>query len=202
MANPQAPEESALEAFWRSTIMLGTLIVGGMAAYLYGPPPEKAAAMIDQLVGRVQELLAEPPAPPMASAPPARLPAGSPDPPPPAPSGLPALTPLAGFPNRSAAPLANLPPASVPAAALAPLVSELTALGASDFDVQAWGSGADLHRFHCTAPLLADGGGSGFRRHFQAIGRSPVAAAAEVLADVRQWRSSPPVAAQTASGWR
>ncbi|MEM6798711.1 MAG: hypothetical protein AAF589_04285 [Planctomycetota bacterium] len=178
----KASQESPLETFWRAAIMFGTLVVGAMALYVYGPPPEKAAAMIDQVAARVQELLAETnatppttsPTPPLATTAPGsgvQQPAGSPlSPPPLAPWTAPAEPFRAEAPTNFSA-----------------ITSQLERLGAEDIEVGAWGSAGALYRVHFAAALPGE---SGFRRRFDAIAATPAAAATTALADLREWRTA------------
>jgi hypothetical protein len=73
------------------------------------------------------------------------------------------------------------------------LFSQLTAMGASDQQLTAWGSSGRLYRFCCRARL----GDSPFlSRHFEAVAEQPVAAVEQVVAQLKAWRDSE--AAQTA----
>lgn len=190
-----------METFLRSTIMLGTLIVGGMALYLYGPPPEEAASMLEGALERGSALIAEfstnasgptptttrGPAPAsLAPAPPTRsLSAQS--------SWLNAAAPLSPLPNTalSNAPLPSMTMRTAAGrrsirlashAELAPLAAELQRLGATDLDLQPWGDAGSLYRFQCAAPIS---GGGGFTKHCESIDRSPEAAVLAVLYQVR-----------------
>ncbi|TWT46865.1 hypothetical protein [Botrimarina hoheduenensis] len=50
-----AKVESSLQTFYRLTIMAGTLAVGSLAAYRYGPPADQLADHIDQAMALVQQ---------------------------------------------------------------------------------------------------------------------------------------------------
>lgn len=182
-------DQPPLETFWRSTIMLGTLIVGAMALYLYGPPMEKVVAMVDQAATRLQQLSSESQAVERAQLPQAlaaptdvggalRSPFGASTPPASAP------------PLFAAAPPARIrsdPPTSGPVADIAELTSQLTDLGAEGVLVAPWGAEGEFHRIQFSAPLA---GAAGFRRQFDAIRATPREAATVALAELREWRAS------------
>ncbi|MEN1680288.1 MAG: hypothetical protein AAGJ46_11905 [Planctomycetota bacterium] len=186
-----------MQAFWRLTIMLGTLTVGGMAAYVYGPPPERVIELADQLYTRARQALDEqrerPPRPAfgdetLASRGGLSFPAaGLPAPGVAAPVISQPLPPSSPPPTAWPAPaaVATSPAPSTPGPGIDPMTDELRRLGATDFQLKPWGDGR-LHRFCCTAELA---GGSGIRRHFQAIQPTPSQAVAAALAEVRRWRS-------------
>lgn len=180
-----AKQDSPMQAFWRLTIMLGTLTVGGMAAYVYGPPPDRLISLADELYTRAREAMQPPVAVPEAER------AG------PTLSSVTLATRGALSPPAAAAPPVAQPAAAWPAVASQPatgprpaggevdlLQDELRRLGAGDFQLRPWGDGR-LHRFCCTASLA---GNSGIRRHFQAIDATPGQAIAATLAEVRRWR--------------
>ena len=189
----ESPLEAAMQTFWRATIMLGTVTVGGMAFYLYGPSQEKASAMFDGVVARIHDMTA-------TDAPAAGLPA-------PASAGLTTglstgqaagLTPL-GSPQAGLAPVAPalaLAPLAEPALPVAEgdrqapanmpqLYAELSQLGAGDPQLEPWGNSGNLHRFCCSALTP-----SGFRRHFDAIRPTPEEAVLVALSQVREWRAA------------
>lgn len=65
---------SPLQTLYRLTVMTGVLVVGSMAAYRYGPPPERLADLIDGAASRIGELPQEfapaaDPTAPLAAAP-------------------------------------------------------------------------------------------------------------------------------------
>ncbi|MEO1496424.1 MAG: hypothetical protein AAFV43_04665 [Planctomycetota bacterium] len=52
-----AKKETTLQTLYRLTIMVGTLSVGSLGAYQYGPPAEDVAQGINQAVAMVRERL-------------------------------------------------------------------------------------------------------------------------------------------------
>ena len=44
------------QSLYRLTVMAGTLFVGSMAAYLYGPPPERVADLLNMAIGKLSEV--------------------------------------------------------------------------------------------------------------------------------------------------
>lgn len=207
-----ADKESPLESFWRLTIMLGTMVVVGMALYEYGPPPEQAAKIVDDLASRAQQLWAEHvsqdssvasaelDAPPPYQAPLLSANAASNSPPAWAPEGTPPQWPAAvDFePSGTAAPpIAPRFEASTTSQAqhslggapsIAGLTAELQQLGAEEMDLEPWGSEGRLHRFQCSVGIA---GGSGFRRHIEAIGTTPLQALQTALAELRTASHTP-----------
>lgn len=207
-----AASSSPLEAFCRLAIMVGTLVVGGMALYLYGPPPEKAAAMLEGITRRASELIEQGTAETsQVTQAPAVQPLGLA----PLQSGMQA--PQANF-SENRAPSSHLDPNVSPATAelatlrspdllppqrqsaaaasvsawmqdpqLASHVHELQQLGAQLPKLEPWGTDGRLHRFHCSAALP---GCEAFQRHFDAIRPTPAEAVAVALAELREWRTS------------
>lgn len=49
-------QPTPFQSLYRLTVMVGALVVGSMAAYRYGPPPERLASMIDSTVERIEEM--------------------------------------------------------------------------------------------------------------------------------------------------
>jgi len=166
MAQPDSP----MQTFWRATIMLGAVTVGGMAFYLYGPSGDKLDAMRSQVLARIHEMTAtESPAPTPAGAP---LPAQ--------PDGLAPLAPAPLAPAATEASSAGPAPSD-----MAVLYAELSRLGVGDPQLKPWGTEGQLHRFCCSA--LTPGG---FRRHFDAIRPTPEEAVLVALSQVREWRAT------------
>ncbi len=187
------PQTSPLESFWRATIMLGTLVVGGMALYVYGPPPEKAAEFIDQVASRIQELSGEQAEAAAGEDPAAAFPgtrfATAPLP---VPLGAPPQASVASQePPAGASGLVPLAPPLLPSgasgASVGSLKEQLAQLGAEEVQLEPWGADGTLYRLHFSA-LMA--GQSGFRRHFDAIESSPTKAAASGLAALKEWRTA------------
>jgi hypothetical protein len=191
------PAESAVQALLRLCIMLGVLVVGGMAYHLYGPPVGEASALLDRMVTTAREFMASNST---ASQSPAAIPA-----PPRTAMALAELRPLSPGPTydpmvsatSSMAPLAALPVQLAPmrgknmaehalSPALEALMRQLQSLGAEQFHLAPWGSDGAMHRFECSAPLP---GASGFVRHFDAIESDAQLAVSRVLRDVQQWRA-------------
>lgn len=72
-------------------------------------------------------------------------------------------------------------------ASLDDLLSELHSLNVEHFKLESWGNDGELFRCDCQAPAAVDGGRV---RHFEATAAEPATALAQVVADVRRWRSS------------
>lgn len=182
----------ALQAAYRATVMIGTLVVGALAYRAYGPQLET----LTPLVGRLQELAAEvcwpasttPQAPdvssglthpdrfvasasPLAAIEPPQLldanvqPAASWDPPPP--------------PATRTTPSAESPVAVV--------IRELNERGVSEYSLNKWGSSGEFYRFYCSAPW---GDGGRYIRQFEAVAADPAEAAERVLQQVAHWQST------------
>lgn len=47
------------QSLYRLTVMAGTLFVGSMAAYLYGPPPERVADLMNMATGKLSEVASQ-----------------------------------------------------------------------------------------------------------------------------------------------
>lgn len=174
---------------YRLTIMLGTLTVGSMAAYRYGPEPESLAGIINEAVrtigagsGPAEATLADAPS-----------------------HEAPSYEATSGLLPLGAAPVDTLPrfDAQVQqAAALMPLeegaptppaegldrdrlVAPLIAAGATEADVTAWGHGdRTVYRATASAPVSADA--PDLERRFDAVGETPEDAVARLAAEVRE----------------
>ncbi|TWT85205.1 hypothetical protein Pla123a_00110 [Posidoniimonas polymericola] len=190
--------EAAVQALLKLVVMVGIVVVGGMAYHLYGPPAGEASALLDRIVQQARTEYhklqgGDSPSPAVAVTP---LAAPVQDLMPPAPGRLQAseLSPVADFSREPMAPLAPLPALQEPAAEPVPesvkqLVSELRALGAEDIQLTPWGAEGAYHRFACCAPLPGE---TGFVRHFDAIEPNAPLAVARVCDQVRQWRVANP----------
>ncbi|TWT89080.1 hypothetical protein Mal64_25720 [Pseudobythopirellula maris] len=185
---PNTPKTNPLQTLTRLAIMLGTLAVGSMAAYRYGPPAEQLAEWLDQGVEAATAALG-------GDTPPAELvaidglPLGTAEESAAAPS-LPSGELLADTtssepwgthrdsqvtPASALAPIANAPPAATGAE------QTLQALGAVQLETTPWGDGGTLHRAKCVVPH------DGARRVFDAFGATPEAAAEALAVEVRAW---------------
>jgi hypothetical protein len=71
--------------------------------------------------------------------------------------------------------------------AVRPLLAELRALGASEYDLQAWGDSGRLFRFRCAIPL---GTSDRFAQEFESIAASPRSSVEQVLQEVADWHQS------------
>lgn len=189
-------QPTAFQTAYRLTIMVGTLAVGSMAAYRYGPEPERLAETIDYVASMVNEVTGE------ATAEPNTL--GSLD--------SASLAEPAAFEsapnlwNEPTAPNNGAPrydAAVQQASALVPIEEEapraagdferlererltapLLAAGATQADVAAWGRGAEsVYRATASAPVSGDA--AGLERRFDAIGATPEEAVQTLAAEVR-----------------
>lgn len=213
-----AASASPLQAFCRFVIMMGTVVVGGMALYLYGPPPEKAAGILQSVSVRVRDLIdqsagqpANPTEPKAADFPPAVL--ASPN----------RLTPLpgrdlaAGTTDRFAG-----SPAQAAPALYDPNVAQASASGPPTASPRTqpqqqpphqidWSRNPqlaplarELEQLGAQMPKLEPWGTDGrlhrfhcsaalpgceaMQRHFDAIRATPTEAVSVALAELRQWR--------------
>lgn len=174
-----------LQVAFRTIIMAGSLVVGSMAAYLYGPPAEDLAHTIDSLASRVweiQESVAGHNMPDMMDTPMAGTQA---------PTFMePAMEP-APLTIHDADPLTAPPivdqavtPASAELTVENPsnerLLAPILAAGASDAAIEPWGSTGEVYRAWAVVPA------DGLRRHLNALAESPADAAAQLLAQIDQ----------------
>jgi hypothetical protein len=190
-------QPTPFQTAYRLTIMGGTLVVASMAAYRYGPEPERLAETIDYVASMVNEVTGE------ATAEPNTL--GSLDS---APLAEPAAFESApNLWNEPTAPNNGAPrydAAVQQASALVPIEEEeppraagdferlererltapLLAAGATQADVAAWGRGAEsVYRATASAPVSGDA--AGLERRFDAIGATPEEAVQTLAAEVR-----------------
>lgn len=195
-------QPTAFQTTYRLTIMLGTLAVGSMAVFRYGPEPERLAETIDYVASMVNEATGEAAAEPDSVA-------------------LLETAPLAEPMAFGSAPDLGNQPVAAPgydaprydgavqqASALVPIEEEeppratgdierlererltapLLAAGATQADVAAWGRGADtVYRATASAPVRgnATGDAAGLERRFDAIGSTPEEAVQTLAAEVR-----------------
>lgn len=161
-----AKKDSPLQAFFRLVIMTGTLSVGSLAAYQYGPPAEDLAKGINSAVSVVQERWDEYAGKESTSATTAgTLPAA------------PAAEPEAPRFDSAVMPAAFAEP--VPPAAQA--TASTPAAAAPGATVEPWGN-EGLHRASVSVP------GPIGERHYDAIGDSPEQALERLAAEVNATR--------------
>ena len=173
--------------------MVGTLAVGSMAAYRYGPEPEHLAETIDYVASMVSEAVDETAGAPESLASLETAPLAEPAPF----AAAPALwnEPAAASHFDGAVQLASAPAPieeEEPSRTSADferlererLTAPLLAAGASQADVTAWGRGADtVYRATASAPV--SGEAAGLERRFDAIGSTPEQAVQTLAAEVR-----------------
>lgn len=194
---------NSLKIAYRTVIMLGTLVVGGLAYRAYEPQIRQ----LDPVLTRVQELASEywsgtdaatEDQQPLALESPEGFPAGV------------ALSPLAlpkedgpAVYDAQVQPVAKWdePPALSSAGAAPPamssllpsetsvaaIVQRLSAHGVTDYSLSHWGGGSEFYRFQCSAPWGLDGR---YSKQFESVANEPAAAAREVLAQVEGWHAS------------
>ncbi len=191
-------QPSAFQTAYRLTIMVGTLAVGSMAAYRYGPEPERLAETIDYVASMVNQGTGEAAAEPDSLASVETAPLSEPAPFEAAPAlwNEPVGARYDGAVQQASADLS--------AERLTPIEEEdpsrldgdferlererltapLLAAGATQADVTAWGSGADaVYRATASAPVSGDA--RGLQRRFDAIGATPEEAVQTLVAEVR-----------------
>ncbi len=175
----------------RLLIMVGTLACGSLAAWNYGPEPDRLAEMIDSAASMVIEVPSTDRADEgLSEAPPAPF----------DPSQAASLAPLAPATEeiprwdpaiQQASALQPVTRAAVPrTAAPAPvdtlererLTAPALAAGATRADVQPWGNGTEpLFRATAAAPT----GAPGLEQRLDAYGATPEAAVASLVEDIR-----------------
>lgn len=190
---PNSPA-TPLQTAFRLAIMLGTLTVGSMGYYRYGPEPDALAEMIDQAASMVVEIQG-------TNGPEAAVPAGFDALAEPAP-----FETTAGFEANPVAPAPRYDSAVQPASALQPvgrnqpapaavaplsdalererLTAPLLAVGATRANVTSWGQGNQT-LFRATASTPVGNGASGLERRFDTVGESPEAAVAQLVQEIR-----------------
>jgi hypothetical protein len=207
---PLDPTMDAFKTVFRLVVMCAALGIGYQAWQLYGPPKDQLKSLAVRALdaartalegtgqkGSAAALTADPrPVAPAfgASAPVAgqvmqaqalvpagELSAGEPITPP-ALAPPPALDAL----NLTEAAAETTAVAAAVDSELQALYSQLDQLGAHDCQLSAWGSGGQLYRFSCRAPLA---GTATFQQHFDAVANGPTAAVEAVLAKVAAWRA-------------
>lgn len=206
---------NSLKIAYRTVIMLGTLVVGGLAYRAYEPQIRQ----LDPVLTRVQELAADywsggeseteaatETNQPLALKSPDEFPADISL----SPLSLkeenkpavfdaqvqpaakwdepPALSSAGTAPSEA---LSDTPPAMsslLPSeASVAAIVQRLSAHGVTDYSLAPWGGGSEFYRFQCSAPWGLDGR---YSKQFESVANEPAAAAREVLAQVEGWQAS------------
>jgi hypothetical protein len=198
-------QPTAFQTAYRLTIMVGTLAVGSMAAYRYGPEPERLAETIDYVASRVNDAVGEAStedSPAINSLTTAPLAEPTPLQTAPALWNEPAATPRQDTPRYDGA--VQQASALVPIDRVTPIEEEeppraaggierlererltapLLAAGATKADVTAWGRGVDtVYRATASAPVTGDA--AGLERRFDATGATPEQAIQTLVAEVR-----------------
>ena len=168
-----APTTSPFQSFYRMVVMAGTLGVGSMAAYQYGPPPEKLADLIDQGMDRIAEMQAGENTPAVSSQPP------------PFATTTDTTAPRFADPQvEAASALLSLETLSLETLSLETQSEGATLLleaGATDASVKPWGIQGKVYRAAASMPV----GASGMMRQFDAIAETAEQATQDVLAQVR-----------------
>ena len=174
----------SLQLIYRSTVMIGTLVVGALAYRAYGPQLEKLTPIFDRARQLIAETWQGDAAPPVAesdeaTAPPAPfLPGGDMEPI--SPNYQDSGVRKVGFDQDGSTP--RLPPQPSPVAVV---VRELSDRGVSDYALTKWGDSGRFYRFRCSLPWA---GGVGSSMQFEAISDDPASAAQQVLTQVDQWQ--------------
>lgn len=187
----QKSKPSTFETFTRAVIMLGTLVVGSLAWFVYGPPPERLAPVLNRIghfVAETVQSIPGPSAPSTAPKPSGLVPwTGN------TPENL-SLAEVTGQTNAAAA--APWPPAvlrpeplsetDTPVADLAAPETALASLGATEVKLEPWGQ-SGLYRCQCVVPIE---GSPQMVRNFDSIESTPEAASRGVASAIRTWRES------------
>lgn len=190
---PKTPP-TAGQTIYRLSVMVGTLSIGSMAAYLYGPPPEKLAGLINTAANSLTQMAEQRGLEHRDSAPQAT---GSfdfatkssvlPTAPVFAASGVEAI-------DAASAITSNIPQNVTQKQFTTNNPSELLReAGAIDSAVTPWGStnastGQSLYRAAATVPVGGAAGGNGLVEQLDAIGETPQAAVDALLAQMNQIR--------------
>lgn len=205
---------NSLKIAYRTVVMLGTLVVGGLAYRAYEPQIKQ----LEPVLTRVQELAEEywngapagDEANPLTIAEPESFPAGV------------ALEPMERSSTATQASLfddnvqpaarwdgghtesnvvtdsqrhsagMDAPPKAVSAnlpsnSTVATIVQRLSTRGVTDYSLSPWGSGGGFYRFQCSVPWGLDGR---YAKQFESVSAEPADAAREVLAQVERWQAS------------
>jgi hypothetical protein len=194
-----------MQTLFRAVVLVVVGVVAVKAWRSFGPTNEQVKSTVTQVVETVQSMIQNwrqpnantPPdpragAPPIAQAPspaPLSSPAAKADAPQllpqSAPPALPASVPLVAS-NEPAASSEKWPNDSVTGDdRTQQLVSRLQQLGAADTKLAPWGSGGNLYRFTCRAPLAS---APAMTQHFESIASDPAAAVQDVLTKVESWQ--------------
>jgi hypothetical protein len=192
-------QPTAFQTAYRLTIMLGTLTVGSLAAYRYGPDAERLAESIDyvaSIVGAAADDAAtsldttglhsmgpESAGPEIEPAPFTPDLAFSHQPAPPRYDA--AVQPASGLtPIEQPAPAPPANSGSMSALDRERLTAPLLAAGATRADVMAWGRGPQTV-YRASASASVSGDAAGLERRFDAIGSTPEEAVETLAAEIR-----------------
>jgi hypothetical protein len=162
----------------RALVMLSVL-VGLPAAWIYyGPLPPQAQRVVDRVVGAAKEAIGwnRPLADHARAAAVVKYES--------------ATAPVWIGAQPTATPLAEAPPLLEPkpvtfAERVEPLLARLRQLGAVAYDLELWGDGGKLYRFHCEMPL---GAGAELTQQFEAVAQDPQQSVEQVVAQVSEWQ--------------
>lgn len=168
-----ARQNTPFQSLYRTVVMAGTLAVGSMAAYQYGPPPEKLGDLIDQGMERIEEMRSGENATVVDSEPP--------------PFASTTNTPAPRFSDtqiQTASALLTPPTATPPTKIANGGAALLLEAGAAEATVEPWGIQGKVYRAAASMPV----GATGMARQFDAIAETPEQATQDVLAQVRAAR--------------
>ena len=165
-----ARKATNLELFFRTTIMLGMLVVGSLAAYRYGPPADELAALINSAAERWAKATEQEGLQPLVA------------------DTLPELTPVPIGPEEiSALPAVvesegGVVPAGFDAELEAkdPLIEPILAAGATEAAVEHWGSSGGVYRAWAVVPE------GDLEKHYDTLASTPEEAASRLLAQINR----------------
>jgi hypothetical protein len=174
---------------FRALVMLAAL-VGLPAAWIYyGPLPPDAQRVVDRLVGVAKEAIGRDTTS-TASAGPGRAQSMN-DAAAPAWDAAASGGTSARLELPAAAPVEAAPLAATKAPTLAervePLLAKLRQFGVVAYDLEPWGTGGKLYRFHCEMPLAES---AQLTQQFEAFAEDPQATVEQVVAQVAQWQTA------------
>ena len=161
-----------LQLAFRTAIMLGTLVVGSMTAFLYGPPPEQLAGYANWAAVRWNELTGQISMP----------------------ESMEELADFSAFESEDSSellpiesgdsmvePAAFFSEVSQPEAqSTADWENQIKLAGAEQAKVESWGSTGQVYRAWAVVPE------SGMQKHYGAMASSAQEAAAQVIAQINQ----------------
>ncbi len=104
---------------------------------------------------------------------------------------VPSSGPSTAWPPSATPEPVRLPPNNLPVVPqqdtqLPAMLEQLTNLGVRDQELAPWGSRGELVRFSCNVPWANS---PAYGRHFEAVAATPLAAVAQVAAEIEAWRS-------------